>query len=118
MMIARTDTGQRMSQAVRHGQTLYISGQVAQKSRGQSITAQTQEVLAAVERYLLSSGSDLEHILFASVWLSDLKDFDEFNAVWDQWVPQGHAPARACVEARLVAPDFNVEVAVIAAVKE
>lgn len=107
-----------MSQTVRHGQTLYISGQVPLQTRGQDIAAQTKEVLAAIEKHLLGNNSDKDHMLFASVWLSDMKDFDAFNAVWDAWVPAGKAPARACVEAKLVAPDFNVEVALTAAVKE
>lgn len=118
MSIQRTDTNQRLSQCVKSGSTIYISGQVPLQTRGKSITEQTKEILSAIEKYLLSSGSDIEHMLFANVWLSNLDDFAEFNAVWDAWVPQGHAPARACVEAKLVAPDFNVEVAVIAAVKE
>lgn len=107
-----------MSQAVRHGQTLYISGQVPLQTRGQDMAAQAREVLAALEKHLLANNSDKDHMLFASVWLSDMKDFDSFNTVWDSWVPAGKAPARACVEAKLVAPDFNVEVALTAAVKE
>ncbi len=118
MAITRTDTTQRLSQCVKHGSTVYIAGQVPLQTRGKSITEQTTEVLQSLEKYLLSSGSDKDHMLYATVWLSDLKDFAEFNAVWDVWVPEGKAPARACVEAKLVAPDFNVEVALVAAVKE
>lgn len=118
MTIKRTDTNQRLSQLVVRGDTLYIAGQVALQSRGKSITDQTAEILQSVDKYLAAAGSDKSRMLSATIWLSDMKDYNEFNAVWDAWVPQGHAPARACVEAKLVAPDFNVEVAVIAAVKE
>ena len=115
--IARKHSNQRMSQLVVHSGTAYLAGQVALETRGQSVTKQTEEILAAIDRYLAEAGSDKTRILSATVWLSDMKDFAEFNTVWDAWVPQGHVPARACVEAKLVAPDFNVEVAVVAAVK-
>lgn len=116
--IARKHSNQRMSQLVIHGGTAYLAGQVAMQNRGQSVTKQTEEILAAIDGYLAEAGTDKTHILSATVWLSEMNDFAEFNGVWDAWVPQGHVPARACVEAKLVAPDFNVEVAVVAAVKE
>ena len=118
MAITRINTNQRLSQVVVHGDTVYISGQVAVANRGKSITEQTTEILGAVEKYLADTGSDKNHMLSATVWLSDMSHYDEFNKVWDAWVPQGQAPSRACVEAKLVFPDFNVEVAVVAAVKE
>ncbi len=118
MNIKRLHTNQRMSQAVIHGGTVYISGQVAVQSKGQSFQEQANEVLGAVEKYLLDAGSDKKHILSASAWLSDMKYFAEFNAIWDAWLPEGKAPARACVEAPLVLPEYYVEVAVVAAVKE
>jgi enamine deaminase RidA (YjgF/YER057c/UK114 family) len=116
--IARKHSNHRMSQLVVHGGTAYLAGQIAMENRGQSITKQTEEIMAAIDRLLAEAGTDKMHILSATVWLSDMKDFAEFNTVWDAWVPQGHVPARACVEAKLVAPDFNVEVAVVAAVKQ
>ncbi len=118
MTIQRINTNQRLSQVVVHGGLIYISGQVAVQNRGKSITDQTTEILGAIEKYLAETGSDKNHMLSATVWLSDMSHYDEFNKVWDVWVPQGQAPSRACVEAKLVFPDFNVEVAVVAAVKE
>lgn len=116
--IQRHHTNDRMSQIVVHGNTVYIAGQVAWKNKGGSIADQTAEILNAIESYLLEAGSSKEHMLSASVWLSNVAlQFDEFNQVWDKWVPKGHAPARACVEAVLAGPDFYVEVAVIAAKK-
>jgi enamine deaminase RidA (YjgF/YER057c/UK114 family) len=107
-----------MSQVVVHGNTLYMAGQVATESRGQSVTEQTREILARIEQYLIENGSDKISILSANVWLSDISTFNEFNEVWDNWVVEGHMPCRACVESKLVFPDMNVEVAVIAALKE
>ncbi len=118
MTIQRFHTNERMSQIVVHGDTVYIAGQVAWKNRGGSITDQTTEILNAIETYLSEVGSDKEHMLSASVWLSDAaSQLEEFNAIWDKWIPEGHAPVRACVQSTLVAPDFHVEVAVVAAKK-
>ncbi len=57
-------------------------------------------------------------MLSATVWLARIADFDAMNAVWDAWVPAGHAPARACVESRLARPDILVEIRVIAALEQ
>ena len=74
-------------------------------------------MLDKVDVLLEEAGSDREHMLSATVYLRDMKDFAAMNAVWDAWVPEGHAPARACVEARMARPELLVEVSVIAAVK-
>ena len=116
--IERLHANQRMSQIVVHNGTVYIAGQVPKESKGKSIAEQATEVLNAIDKYLAEAGSDKSHMLSASVWLSDMKYFEEFNKVWDFWVPQGNAPARACVEAKLVLPEYHVEVAVVAATKE
>jgi enamine deaminase RidA (YjgF/YER057c/UK114 family) len=63
----------------------------------------------------LTVGSTREKILSATIWLADIATFDEMNRVWDSWVPRGHAPARATVEARLAAPEFVVEIGIVAA---
>ena len=67
---------------------------------------------------LLQAGSDREHMLSATVYVRDMKDFAAMNAVWDAWVPEGHAPARACVEARMARPELLVEISVVAALKQ
>ncbi|HPE60038.1 MAG TPA: RidA family protein [Thiolinea sp.] len=113
MTIERQHTGQRMSKIVRHNDTVYLCGQVGE---GSSITEQTQSCLARVDALLAEAGSSREHILQAIVWLSDMQYFAEMNAVWDAWVPEGHAPARACGEAKLARPELLVEVIVTAAV--
>ena len=114
--IARMETTDRMSKIVIHQDTVYLCGQVADNSDA-PIGPQTENMLAKVERLLQQAGSGKEHMLSATIYLRDMKDFAGMNAVWDQWVPQGHAPVRACVEARMARPDLLVEVSIVAARK-
>ena len=111
--ISRIATGQRMSQAVIHGQTIYLAGQVG--TPGTSVTAQTQEILEKIESLLEQAGSDKTQILSATIWMASMDNFDEMNAVWDAWVPEGHAPARATGESALATPEHLVEILIIAA---
>lgn len=112
-MITRYETNQRMSQAVVHGDTIYLAGQVG--APGESVTAQTKACLEKVDKLLADTGSNAQSILQAVIWLDDMADFAEMNAVWDAWVAEGHAPARACGEAKLATPDFKVKIIVTAA---
>lgn len=112
--IKRIETGPRMSQAVVHGGVVYLAGQVG--TAGASITKQTQDILANIDRLLAEVGSDKTNILQSTIWLSSMDDFAEMNAVWDAWVPQGHTPARAAGESKLATPEYNVEILCIAAV--
>jgi enamine deaminase RidA (YjgF/YER057c/UK114 family) len=115
MAIIRLHSGPRMSQAVIHGSTVFLAGQVADHAKGKSVAAQTKEILAAIERLLAEAGSDKTKILSTTIYLADIATFAEMNAVWDAWIPAGHAPARATVEAKLAAPVYAVEIACIAA---
>ena len=115
MTIARLHTGRRMSQAVVHGATIYLAGQVADQAKGKSVTEQTREILATIERLLGEAGSDKTRILSTTVYLANIGTFAEMNAAWDEWVPAGNAPARATVEAKLAAPEYTVEIGCIAA---
>ena len=115
MTIARLHTGPRMSQAVVHGSTIYLAGQVADQAKGRSVAEQMTEILAAIERLLAEAGSDKTRLLSATIYLADMATFAEMNAVWDAWVPNGHTPARATVEAKLAQPAYRVEIACIAA---
>ena len=116
MSITRIQTNQRMSQCVVHGDTVYTAGQVAQTAGGESVTRQTEVILEQIDALLAEAGTDKSKILSATIWINTMDDFAEMNAVWDAWVPQGHAPCRACVESpRLASPDFTVEIGVIAA---
>jgi enamine deaminase RidA (YjgF/YER057c/UK114 family) len=114
MTIQRFETGPRMSQVVIHGDTVYLAGVVANKAAGESVTKQTQEVLSIIDSHLAKAGSDKSKLLTATIYLTDMKTFPEMNAVWDAWVSGGNTPARATVEARLAAPQYNVEIMVAA----
>ena len=117
-MIERIQTKQRMSRIVIHNDTVYLCGQVCKDTTTEPyIKEQTTSMLEKVDDLLLEAGSDREHILSATVYVRDMKDFAAMNEVWDAWVPEGHAPARACVEAAMARPELLVEISVIAAVK-
>lgn len=115
MSITRIGAGPRMSQAVVHGNTVYLAGQVAGKTAGASVEEQTREILATIDALLAEAGSDKTKILSATIYLVDMATFGEMNKVWDGWVAPGATPARATVEAKLAAPPYKVEIAVIAA---
>ncbi|MDP5293432.1 RidA family protein [Oceanimonas sp. CHS3-5] len=114
MTIERQQTGQRMSRIVKHNGTIYLCGQVC-KDATQDIAEQTATMLDKVDELLLEAGSGREHILSATIYLKTMADFAAMNAVWDAWVPEGHAPARACVEAAMARPELLVEISVVAA---
>ncbi|POF34053.1 RidA family protein [Roseibium marinum] len=111
-MIERLETGTRMSKIVKHNGAAYLCGQVGD---GQSVAEQTRDCLSRIDALLKKAGSSRTQILQAIVWLADISDFDEMNSVWDAWVPEGHAPARACGEAKLARSDLKVEIIVTAA---
>ncbi len=113
-MIKRIEVGPRMSQAVVHGQTVYLAGQVANDT-SLDVTGQTREVLAEIDRLLALAGTDKTRILSGTVYLADIATFAQMNAAWDSWAAQGHTPARATVEAKLAAPEYKVEIVVVAA---
>jgi len=115
MKIERQDVGPRMSKIVVHGDTVYLAGLTADKTRGASVGEQTGEILAAIDALLAKAGSDKSKLLQATIWLQDIRTVDEMNKVWDAWVVQGSTPARACIEARLQSPAIMVEIRVIAA---
>ena len=114
MSITRHHGNQRMSQIVIHGDTIYLAGQVA-ADPGANITEQTRQVLQKIDDLLAEAGSDNSKLLSAQIWLTSMGHFASMNEVWDSWIPAGHAPARACTEARLASPDLLVEIGVIAA---
>lgn len=113
-MIERHHTSDRMSKIVKHNGVAYLCGQVG---AGDSVAEQTADCLSRIDALLNEAGSDRSHILQAVIWLRDMADFAEMNAVWDAWVPAGHAPARACGEARLARDVLKVEIIVTAAIK-
>jgi len=113
MSIERQGTTRRYSDVVTHGNTVYLVE--VPDTLSADIAVQTREVLAAVEKRLLLAGSSKSRLLMTTIYLRDMADYDGMNAVWDNWVPEGTAPVRACVQARLANPEMRVEVVVIAA---
>jgi len=115
MALKRIQVGDRMSQVVIHGDTVYTAGQVALKAPGESVADQTRDILSRIDGLLSEAGSDKSQLISATIWLSDMTTFNEMNEVWDAWVTPGETPTRACVESKLAAPQFTVEIAVIGA---
>lgn len=117
MAVTRHHTGKRMSQMVvnRITGTAYLAGQVANDPLA-DVTGQTTQVLAQIDSLLAEAGSDKTKILSATIYLADMNDFATMNAVWDKWVVAGETPARATVQAKLAAPDYKVEIQVVAMV--
>lgn len=113
MNIQRHGTTRRFSDSVVHNGTVYLVEVPA--DAGGDITAQTVSLLAGVDRLLAEAGSDRSRLLMATIYLADMADYDAMNAVWDAWLPEGRAPTRACVQARLANPAWRVEVALTAA---
>jgi enamine deaminase RidA (YjgF/YER057c/UK114 family) len=114
-MIERIEVGPRMSQAVVHGNTVYLAGQVADDP-SVDVAGQTRQVLASIDMLLAAAGSDKTRILSATIYLANIGTFAQMNSEWDAWVPKGHTPARATVEAKLAAPQYKVEIQIVAAV--
>ena len=115
-MIKRIEAGPRYSSAVIHGGKVYLSGYVPETSAGQSVAAQTLDVLTQIEETLKEAGSDKSRILKANIYLADITTIGEMNAVWDKWVVPNETPARATVEAKLADPAWGVEIMIEAAV--
>ena len=113
-MVQRFDVGTRLSEMTVHNGVCYLAGQVPADST-QDMAGQSTQVLAAVDALLARAGSDKSKLLMCQIFITDLADFPAMNAVWEAWLPAGHAPARATVVARLAKPEWRVEMGVTAA---
>ena len=114
-MIQRHDVGPRLSELAVHNGVAYLAGQVPEDAT-QGIAGQTRQVLAEVDALLAKAGTDKTRILRAQIYLADMSDFAGMNQAWDEWVPAGHAPPRATLQAALARPDWKIEIVVTAAV--
>lgn len=113
--IQRTKTSERASMIVQHGGVVYLAGQVAADPEA-DLQEQTRSVLSRIDALLAEAGTSNENMLSATIYLRDIaNDFAAMNEVWNAWVPTGHAPARACVEARMARSQLLVEISIIAA---
>jgi enamine deaminase RidA (YjgF/YER057c/UK114 family) len=115
MSLQRFDVGARLSEMAVYNGVAYLAGQVPEDA-SQDITGQTAQVLAAIDRLLARAGTDKSKILMAQIFIKDLAEFPGLNAAWDAWVPAGHTPPRATVQAQLAKPEWKVEIVVTAAV--
>jgi enamine deaminase RidA (YjgF/YER057c/UK114 family) len=113
--LQRFHVGPRLSETAVFNGTVYLAGQVPDDAT-QDIKGQTQQVLAMVDRLLEEAGSNKTRILRAQIFLTDISDIAGMNAVWDAWIPVGHAPPRATVQAALAKPEWKIEIVVTAAV--
>ena len=111
--LTRHHIGQRLSQSVCHGGLIFLAGQCG--TAGHSMAQQTQQSLDRIDALLDEVSTSKSRILQAMIWLEDMADFDEMNAVWDAWLPTVSSPARACGEAKLAGNGYTVEIVVIAA---
>ena len=113
MSIQRHEQSAILSQAVEHGNTVYLAGVVA-KNLNQDVKGQTKEILADIDRLLAKCGSNKSKVLSATIWVTDIRNRAPMNEVWTAWVDKANMPARACVEAKLADPNALVEIMVIA----
>lgn len=113
MAIKRIENASRLSQVVIHDNTIYLAGQVDTST--DDVAGQTRGILASIDRLLLSAGSDKSKILQVNIWLTDISTFGEMNQEWDKWVAPNCSPARTTGQVRLTAPEYKVEITVIAA---
>jgi len=114
MTINRIQPGKRLSAAVINGDTIYLAGQIASDASA-DVKGQTQQILKKIDELLAAAGSSKSKLLSATIWLADMRYFEDMNSVWDTWMDPANPPARATVEARLAAPKYFVEIAAIAA---
>jgi enamine deaminase RidA (YjgF/YER057c/UK114 family) len=113
MLINRIESGARMSQAVVANGFVFLAGQVATDPAA-NVEGQTRQVLGEIERLLALAGSSKERILSATIYLADVATFADMNRAWEAWVSPTAKPARATIEAKLVAPEYRVEIQVVA----
>ncbi|MBN8285502.1 RidA family protein [Zoogloea sp.] len=114
--IQRAGTTPRYSDSTTHNGVVYCVEVPPDETA--AIAEQTRAMLASLETLLEQAGSGKERLLMATLYLTDMADYDVVNAVWDAWLPAGTAPSRACVQVvRLAKPGWRVEIAVQAALR-
>jgi enamine deaminase RidA (YjgF/YER057c/UK114 family) len=109
--IIRTEPNQVLAKAVEYHGFVFCQGVTAQDLT-KDITGQTRDVLDQIDAILEQHGTDNTRLLQAQIWLKDIRDRDALNQVWSAWLPEGGAPARACVQANMADPRHLVEIMV------
>ncbi|NVN42935.1 RidA family protein [Asaia siamensis] len=113
--ITRFAEENRLSGAVRHGNTLYLAGQVADDP-SLDTEGQTADILRQIDALLAEAGTDKTRLLSVQIFMTDISEIDSMNRAWDAWLDHAHKPARATVEARLVNAEWSVEITAVAAI--
>jgi enamine deaminase RidA (YjgF/YER057c/UK114 family) len=120
MDIARHEMGPRFSEMtvvdVGDAKLIFIAGQVAENT-SLDVTGQTREILDFIDRLLAKAGASRRDIVSSHIYLASVGDYAAMNSVWDDWVVPGHAPARATTGARLIKPEYKVEIELTAAIQ-
>ena len=103
----------RFSTIAIHNGQIHLAGQVSQIKDG-DITAQSRDVFEKIDVLLGEAGTTRENLISVQIWLADMDDYGEMNAVWDEWVSSVIPPTRVCVEARMAQPYYRIEALAIA----
>ncbi len=114
MNIERHEPTAHYAQAVTHGSTVNLSGQIAD-DWDLDIAGQARQVFSKIDTLLATAGSDKSRILSMTCWISDFSDYAAFNDAYDAWVEADNLPARATVKAELLDPRLRIEIMVTAA---
>ncbi|MFC3124625.1 RidA family protein [Pseudoroseomonas globiformis] len=111
--ITRHDVSPVLSGAIEYHNFVFLAGKTA-PDLSQDVVGQTRQVLKAIDEALEGHGTDKTRLLQAQIWLKDIRDRDAMNKIWSEWLPEGGAPVRACVEANMADPRHLVEIMVTA----
>lgn len=114
MLIDRYELEALLANVVATGDRVFTAGAIADDT-DLDVAGQTRQALADVDKYLALCGSNKRQVLFAVIWLADIRLRDEMNDAWIEWVDPAQLPARACIEAKMAHPRCLVEIAIIAA---
>lgn len=106
------------SQAVKAGNLLFISGQIALDPKsgeliGSDIVSETRQVMKNIGAILKEAGLDFNSIVKSSIFLKDMNDFAKVNEVYGDYFKE-NPPARETVQVSRLPKDVNVEISIIA----
>jgi enamine deaminase RidA (YjgF/YER057c/UK114 family) len=111
--IDRTDANKVLAKAVEYHGFVFLAGTTA-SDLSLDIKGQTRQVLDEIDRLLEVHGTDKTRLLQAQIWVKDIRDREAMNELWVAWLPEGGAPARACVQANMADPRHLVEIMITA----
>lgn len=107
------------NQAILSGNTLYTSGQIAIHPQTNAlvlnnIETETTQVMHNLQAVLEAANMTFEHVVKASIFISNMDDFSKINEVYGRFFDEAHAPARETVQVARLPKNVNVEISVIA----